>query len=232
MKEYTLNRVLLIEDDIKIAQLLQEFLAQYDFEVVVAHDGLSGRDRALGEDFKLILLDLMLPQLDGLSVFREVRKVKETPIIMLTARGDVTDRIVGLELGADDYLPKPFEPRELVARMTNVLKRNQGNTLASDAPMVRDDLTIDRKRFDAFRDGEPIHLTAMEFELLYLLASEPHRHFDRDAILNALRGVDADIYSRSVDILISRLRKKLGDKEYIHTARGKGYAYTGLDGAS
>jgi OmpR family response regulator RpaB len=145
---------------------------------------------------------------------------------MLTARGEVMDRVVGLELGADDYLPKPFEPRELVARIHNILKRSVQRP-AADTVLRFAGLVIDRERQQAIRDGLSLPLTAMEYQLLVLLAEAPGRAFTRDEILNRLRGVDAELYSRSVDILISRLRQKLRPGDYIRTLRGTGYAFVG-----
>jgi OmpR family response regulator RpaB len=172
----------------------------------------------------------MLPEQDGFEVCRTIRKTSVVPIIMLTARGEVTDRIVGLEIGADDYLPKPFEPRELVVRIQNVLRRVVPVEADSDELSFKD-LTLNTERRTIELDGSPLELTTMEFELLALFARNPGKAFSRDEILNGLRGIDAQIFSRSVDILVSRLRQKLSDTakqpRFIKTVWGKGYTFVG-----
>jgi OmpR family response regulator RpaB len=172
----------------------------------------------------------MLPEMDGFELCRTIRKDSDIPIVMLTARGDVMDRVVGLELGADDYLPKPFEPRELVARLQTVLRRRKpnGNTHAvnlSAAPTLRfDGLVIDTARRSVTREGLEVELTGTEYELLLVLAREPGKVFSRDDILNQLRGHEADLYTRAVDIVVSRLRKKLEPLDCIKTLRNAGYS--------
>ena len=172
----------------------------------------------------------MLPEMDGFALCRTIRKESDIPIIMLTARGDVMDRVVGLELGADDYLPKPFEPRELAARLQTILRRQRGAAEPSEGGsqrLVFDGLVIDLDRRQVQRLGEPVELTGTEFELLALLAREPQKVFTRDQILNRLRGHDAELYTRAVDILVSRLRKKLEPLPCIKTLRNAGYAFAG-----
>jgi OmpR family response regulator RpaB len=169
----------------------------------------------------------MLPEIDGFEVLRRLRKNNNIPVVMLTARGDVMDRIVGLELGADDYLPKPFEPRELVARIQNLLKRSQAGK--NDSLNQWKDLIIDQKRQQVILQKKIIELTGTEYELLLLLAKSPGTIFSRDSIINHLRGIDADIYSRAVDILVSRLRNKLKPLDYIHTRRSAGYFFMAPD---
>jgi OmpR family response regulator RpaB len=172
----------------------------------------------------------MLPEMDGFELCRTIRKESDIPIVMLTARGDVMDRVVGLELGADDYLPKPFEPRELVARLQTVLRRQKSNGMAqtiklSDSPSLHfEGLDIDTARRSVTRAGEALELTGTEFELLLVLAREPGKVFSRDDILNQLRGHEADLYTRAVDIVVSRLRKKLEPLDCIKTLRNAGYA--------
>jgi DNA-binding response OmpR family regulator len=170
----------------------------------------------------------MLPEQDGFEVCRAIRRTSNVPVVMLTARGEVTDRIVGLEIGADDYVPKPFEPRELVARVQNVLRRGRARQ-ADDKVLRFAGLTVDTERRTVELDGEPLELTTMEYQLLRLFASNPGRTFNRDEILNELRGIDAQLFSRSVDILVSRLRQKLGDTSrqprFIKTVWGTGYAF-------
>jgi DNA-binding response OmpR family regulator len=178
----------------------------------------------------------MLPEQDGFDVCRTIRKTSSIPVVMLTARGDVTDRIVGLEIGADDYLSKPFEPRELVVRIQNVLRRSRAAE-ADDQTVLRfGKLLVDTERRTAELDGSPLDLTTMEYQLLVLFASNPGRTFNRDEILNELRGIDAQLFSRSVDILVSRLRQKLGDTSrqprFIKTVWGTGYAFVGVEPAA
>jgi len=169
---------------------------------------------------------VMLPEMDGFALCREIRRESDIPIVMLTARGDVMDRVVGLELGADDYLPKPFEPRELLARIQTVLRR--GRSGASTARrLVFDGIVIDLDKREVQRQGETLELTGTEFELLAMLAAEPARVFSRDEILNRLRGHEAELFTRAVDILVSRLRKKLEPLDCIRTLRNAGYAFAG-----
>jgi OmpR family response regulator RpaB len=162
--------------------------------------------------------------MDGFELCRAIRRESDIPIVMLTARGDVMDRIVGLELGADDYLPKPFEPRELLTRIQTVLRRARGPR-ATPQRLVFDGLEIDFERRLVLRQGQPVDLTGTEFELLAMLAKSPARVFHRDEILNRLRGQDAELYTRAVDILVSRLRRKLEPLDVIKTLRNAGYAF-------
>ena len=169
----------------------------------------------------------MLPDMDGFEVCREIRKSTEIPIVMLTARGDVMDRVIGLELGADDYLPKPFEPRELAIRLQNIIKRSLFKDNKDDAILRFDDLEIDTQRRNVVLQGESLRLTGNEYELLIMFAKDPGKKFHRDEILNQLRGIDVDILTRAVDILVSRLRSKLKPLDCIETIRGVGYTFNG-----
>jgi len=222
-----MHRLLLIDDDERLGPLLARYFQRFDLSLESATDPLRGLER-LAEDrsFELVILDLMLPQIDGFEVCRRIRRDSQVPILMLTARGEVMDRVIGLELGADDYLPKPFEPRELVARIQNILKRSAAPA-GAETILRFDDLVIDRGRQTVTRGGTPLALTAAEYQLLVLLAGAPGRPFSRDEILNRLRGIDAEVFSRAVDILVSRLRRKLRPGEYIRTIRGTGYAFVG-----
>jgi DNA-binding response OmpR family regulator len=222
-------RVLLIDDDEKLNRLLLEYLGRFNFVVrPVVHpaDGL----RALESDPPdIVILDVMLPDVDGFAVCRKVRATSQVPIIMLTARGDVADRIVGLELGADDYLAKPFEPRELMARMQAVLRRS---AVAAPEEHVRvGSLEVNWTTLSARLDGELLSLTPAEFELLGLFVRNRGRVLSRDRILDETRGIDWDAYDRSIDVLVSRLRQKLGDDPkrpaFIRTMRGTGYRFIG-----
>jgi DNA-binding response OmpR family regulator len=227
-----MSRILLIDDDIKLGELLETFFERFDLKLHVAHDPGTGLEMLARESPELVILDVMLPGQDGFEVCRTIRKTSNVPIIMLTARGEVTDRIVGLEIGADDYMPKPFEPRELVARIQNVLRRS-GGTKPDSKVLEFEGLSIDTDRRTAELDGESLELTTMEYQLLVLLANNPGKTYTRDEILNELRGIDAQLFSRSVDILVSRLRQKLGDTSkqarYIKTVWGTGYVFVGQE---
>ena len=225
-----MHRILLIDDDTRLATLLGEYFTQFGFELDSAT--LPSRGLALLEtnSYDLVILDIMLPEMDGFEVCKAIRKHSDIPVIMLTARGEVMDRIVGLELGADDYLPKPFEPRELVARIQGILKRVRVKEPAEIPPaavLSFDALHIDTgKRLVSLHDDE-VPLSAMEYQLLLLFASSPQKTFTRDELLNQLKGIDADVYTRSIDILVSRLRQKLKPLELIRTIRGQGYVFVG-----
>ncbi len=217
------RKLLIIDDDEKLAEPLRVYLQRFDFLLESETQPLEALDRLQREDFDLIILDIMLPQIDGFETCRRIRKVSEIPIIMLTARGEVMDRVVGLEMGADDYLPKPFEPRELVARIQNILKRSSETRTAQVYHIG--DLSIDLGRKLVENNDQPVDITAQEFELLALLIQHQDRVFSRDDIMQALKGIDADIYSRAIDVLVSRLRQKLQRSELIRTVRGAGYQF-------
>ena len=219
--------ILVIDDDTKLCQLLQEYLARFDFKVDVATDPKTGLARIRRHQPDLVVLDVMLPQMDGFEVLKEIRKTGKLPVIMLTARGEVSDKVVGLELGADDYLAKPFEPRELVARIQTVLRRAH---VVGDSNLLQfDDLSIDLDGHSASLAGTELQLTTTEFEILSLFAANPGKVLSRDDMMEQLRGIDWDAFNRSMDIAVSRLRAKLGDdsKEprYIKTVWRKGYMF-------
>ena len=219
--------VLLIDDDRRHSELLRSWCARHDIEVDCAFDGEQGMRRLATRRPDLLLLDVMLPGKDGFTLCREIRRRSKLPVIMLTARGDVSDRVTGLELGADDYIAKPFDPRELVARIQTVLRR--ARPVEGRSVLQFEQLRIDPTSRTVSSDGVAVELTTMEYELLLLLASNPGRDFSRDDILAALRGIDAALLTRSVDILVSRLRAKLGDTSrpgrLIHTIWGRGYRF-------
>ena len=219
-----MTRILLIDDDERLHPPLAEYFRRFDLELLGVTRPSAGLARLARGDIDLVILDVMLPEQDGFSVCREIRRTSTIPIIMLTARGEVMDRVVGLELGADDYLPKPFEPRELVARVQNILRRSAGGIRSANT-LAFPDLVIDPELHEVRVAGELVNLTTMEYQLLLLLASAPGRSFSRDEILNRLKGIDAELYTRSVDILISRLRQKLKPLEYIKTVWGAGYSF-------
>lgn len=217
------RKLLLIDDDEKLAEPLQAYLNRFDFQMESETQPLDALERMQREAFDLVILDVMLPQIDGFETCRRIRKASDIPIIMLTARGEVTDRVVGLEMGADDYLPKPFEPRELVARIQNILKRSVDSRPLQIYKIG--DLSIDLGRKLVEKNGRQLDITAQEFELLSLLIQHQDKVFSRDEIMQALKGIDADIYSRAIDVLVSRLRHKLQRSELIRTVRGAGYQF-------
>ncbi len=225
-----MHRILLIDDDSELADLLATYFTQFGFELdseTLPSQGLASLER---QSYDLIILDVMLPEMDGFEVCKRIRKKSEIPVIMLTARGEVMDRIVGLELGADDYLPKPFEPRELVARIQGILKRTLTNP--TDQSVTARKISFGRLSIDTVErrvtlDGETLALSAMEYKLLLLFASSPQKTFTRDELLNQIKGIDADVYTRSIDILVSRVRNKLKPLDPIKTIRGQGYVFVG-----
>ena len=218
-----MKSVLLIDDDEKLGQVLGEYFNQHRLKLTQALHPNQGIEWVRNDSPDLVILDVMMPDIDGFEVCRQIRQFSETPIVMLTARGEVMDRVVGLELGADDYLAKPFEPRELVVRIQNILKRVKASPQSSVLTFKH--LSIDRNLRQVSLDGEPVHLTTMEYQLLLVLAANPQKNFTRDEILNELKGIDVELFSRSVDIAISRLRKKIAPLDYIKTVWGAGYSF-------
>ena len=221
--------ILIIDDDKKLNELLKGFLSDFGFSVLSATHPEQGLKKLKQKAPDLVILDVMLPGMDGFEVCKTIRQQSSVPIIMLTARGELMDRVVGLELGADDYLPKPFEPRELVARIHSILRR--AKHIDDTRPQVFGPLEIDSSRQIVKLDGQNVELTTNEFAALALLAGNPGKVFDRDQILQELRGMDCDAFNRSVDITMSRLRQKLNDtpKEpvFIKTVWGTGYVFIG-----
>jgi two-component system OmpR family response regulator len=215
-------RILLIDDDQQLGEPLAAYFARFAFQLLQALRPSEGLALLRQGRFDAAILDVMLPEQDGFALCRAIRAESEIPIVMLTARGEVMDRVVGLELGADDYLPKPFEPRELVARLQTVLRRR--GPAGADGRLRFEGLVIDPVTRTVQRNGEAVELTGTEFDLLLLLAREPGKVFGRDDILNQLRGHDAELYTRSVDIVVSRLRRKLEPLAAIKTLRNAGYA--------
>ena len=221
-------RILLIDDDAQLGPPLAAYFARFDMALECALKPSEGLARLRLGGVDAAILDVMLPEMDGFALCRAIRKESDIPIIMLTARGEVMDRVVGLELGADDYVPKPFEPRELVARVQTVLRRRLPTAvkpLATDAnTLVFDGLVVNGITRTVQRQGEAVDLTSTEFDFLYLLAREPGKVFSRDDILNHLRGHEVELYTRAVDTVVSRLRKKLEPLDCIKTLRNAGYA--------
>jgi len=221
--------VLVIDDEPKIADLCRDYLRAAGYGVLTAGDGPEGLALARREHPDLVVLDLMLPGMDGLDVCRALRRDGSVPIIMLTARVDESDRLVGLELGADDYLTKPFSPRELVARVRTVLRRAGG--AATPAEVIRaGELSLDRTRFKVNLPDREVTLTPTEFEILAVMAAQPGRVFSRAQLLTAAHGIAFESYERAIDSHIRNLRRKLqldaDGPEYIQTVHGVGYKFT------
>jgi DNA-binding response OmpR family regulator len=223
------QKILVVDDDKKLAALLSGYFSTYNFETYSVSNGNDAVPEYERLSPDIIILDIMLPGKDGFKVLQEIRERSNVPVIMLTARGDLSDKVVGLEIGADDYLPKPFEPRELVARIQSVLRRT------SDKHEKEIDefgsLKIDYTRHEVFINDVSVELTTMEYYLLTFFSRNPGTVFDRDAIFEKLKGYDDDSFDRSIDVLISRLRQKLGDDpkkpDYIKTIWGSGYKFIG-----
>ena len=219
------KKILVIDDEPKIVEICSDYLRAASFEILTAGDGPQGLAMARSHRPDLIVLDLMLPGMDGLDLCRSLRRESNVPIIMLTARIDETDKLIGLELGADDYITKPFSPRELVVRVRTVLRRASGD-LSSEVIRVGD-LTLDRSRYQVNLPDRTVVLTTTEFELLATMMSQPGRIFNRSQLLNAVRGVAFESYERAIDLHIRNLRRKLEPGEYIVTVHGVGYKFGG-----
>jgi DNA-binding response OmpR family regulator len=222
--------ILVVEDEMKIARVVRDYLERAGFEVIVVGDGEAALASARVSRPDLVLLDLGLPGMDGMDVARSLRRNHDTPIVMVTARGDETDRIVGLELGADDYVVKPFSPKELVARVRAVLRRSGVAATALETPIHVGDVRVDPSRFRVTAGDRSIELTPTEFQLLVTLAREPGRVFTRGQLLDAIHGVAFASYERAIDAHVKNIRKKLepepGRPRYVLTVHGVGYRFT------
>lgn len=221
-------RVLMIDDDEKLGALLTQYMHQFDMDVTAVNRPLKGLNLLNNQSFDLLILDLMMPQMDGLSVCKEVRARSSLPIIILTARGETSDRVIGLELGADDYLAKPFEPRELVARIRAILRRKDPDLQTSH--LLRSGaLVLDPPKRKATVQGKDLGLTTAEFDLLYLLMRKAGQSLTREQIMEDLKGAQWEVYNRTIDVNMSRLRHKLGEDtkspHYFRTVWGVGYAF-------
>lgn len=219
-----MNQILMIDDDEGLAAPLKTYFKRYALNLNHANHPDLGLELLKQSEYDLLVLDIMLPRKDGFEVCKEVRTFSDIPIVMLTARGEVTDRIVGIELGADDYLPKPFDPRELVARISRILKRGQSKE-ASRSKLRYQQLEVDLRAKSASMEGKALGLTGHEFMLLQQFCESNGSVISRDDIMNAVNGVEAELFSRSVDVLVSRLRQKLKPLEPIVTLRGQGYRW-------
>jgi two-component system response regulator CpxR len=230
-----MNRILVIDDDIDLCELLTDYLTTEGFVVEVVHDGEAGAAQALAGDYELVVLDVMLPGINGFEVLRRLRTGSTTPVLMLTARGDDVDRIVGLEMGADDYLPKPFNPRELVARIRAVQRRTATVAVPAPGPVPREalvvgDVTLDLGSRSVLVGGVPVELTSVEFSLLEVLIRLAGQVVSREELSLQALGRELNAYDRNIDVHVSSLRRKLGalgeENERIKTVRGIGYFYT------
>jgi DNA-binding response OmpR family regulator len=225
--------ILVVDDDPKIVTLVRTYLERERYRVVTAGDGRAALRAIEESDPRLVVLDLMLPELDGLSVIRQARARGETPILVLSARGSTADRILGLSEGADDYLPKPFSPAELVARVRTILRRSERATIPSaDVELVLGDLVVDAARHEARMGDRVVPLSALELRLLWALLDADGRALTRDQLLDAIHGTgEGDVLDRAIDVYVKRLREKLGDDpvepRYVATVRGVGYRAVG-----
>jgi len=222
-----MEKILVIDDDSELCELLNDYLSPEGFLVQSVHEGKQGVQTTLEGDFDLVVLDVMLPGLNGFDVLRRIRETSQVPVIMLTARGEDIDRIVGLELGADDYLPKPFNPRELVARIRAIGRRSEVAATLIQAPeqLQVDDLRLEPGTREVWLDESLISLTSVEFSLLEVLLRHAGQTVEREELVREVLGRRLAPYDRSIDVHISSLRKKLGDHERIKTVRGVGYLY-------
>jgi DNA-binding response OmpR family regulator len=229
------DRILVIDDDVELCSLVGEYLEPEGFQIEAAHDGNRGLDRALNGDHLLVVLDVMLPGMNGFDVLRRIRNTSRIPVLLLTARGEDVDRIVGLEIGADDYLPKPFNPRELVARIRAILRRTQaaektGDRAGQIPEVVRvGDIELDPATRIVRQNGKPVELTSVEFNLLHVLLREAGRVVTREHLVDAVLSRKFSPFDRSIDMHVSKVRKKLGDSDegsdHIKTVRGVGYIF-------
>lgn len=224
-----MEHVLIIEDDVRLAELTRDYLESNGFKVTVEGEGSRGVEQILALQPDLVILDLMLPGEDGLSICRRVRPDYAGPILMLTARTDDMDQVLGLEMGADDYVPKPVQPRVLLARMRALLRRSEIADQSGDSRLSFGNLEVDSATREAWLEGERVDLTSAEFDLLWLLASNAGRVLTREEIFNNLRGIKYDGQDRSIDVRVSRIRPKIGDDpnhpHRIKTVRSKGYLF-------
>ena len=220
--------ILIIDDDAEMTGLLSEFLTDHKYSVQIYHNPLEALEFLQKNSVDLVLLDIMMPEMDGLNVLRKIREHSEVPVMMLTAKGDVSDKVVGLELGADDYLPKPFEPQELIARVQSILRRVKFSNSMVDV-VEFDSLVVDKVKEEVVLDGEVVHLSTSEFEALTLFIDNNNEVLDREFLVENLRGIQWQTFDRSVDVLVSRLRNKLGETpnktRFLKTIHGVGYKF-------
>jgi DNA-binding response OmpR family regulator len=223
-----MKKILIIDDDKKLTDLLDEFLSENKFKIKCLHESINALTELEKYNPDLVILDITLPEMDGFQVLRTIRKEHDTPVIMLTARGEISDRVVGLDLGADDYMPKPFEPLELLARIHSILRRvNEPSSLVD--VLEFEGLLIDKMKQEVLLDGGLVHLSTTEFEALVLIAEHAGETLDREFLVENLRGIQWQSFDRSIDVLVSRLRNKLGETpehtRFIKTVHGVGYLF-------
>ncbi len=231
-------KILIVDDDVKLCRLIRDYLSPVGFQVETAHTGMDGLERAMNEEFDAVILDIMMPGMDGLEVLRRLRMHSSVPVLMFTAMGEETDRIVGLELGADDYIPKTFSSRELLARLKAVIRRSRIHKSSSTRNSKKDDhasvvkahdLVINMDNRSVTQGDIVLELTPVEFDLLARLARNAGRILSRDQLVEAVSGRDYSVFDRSIDVHVSSLRRKLADDpkipRYIKTVRGAGYMF-------
>ena len=221
-------KILIVDDDVNICELLRLYIEKEGFETIIANDGKTALEKFEKNVPDLILLDIMLPELDGWQICRTIRKTSDCPIIMLTAKGEVFDKVLGLELGADDYITKPFEAKEVIARINAVLRRSNNINTEKEQKVEFDKLSINLTTYELIVDGKPIDTPPKEMELIYHLASNPNRVFTRNQLLDEVWGFDYYGDSRTVDVHVKRLREKLegvSDKWELKTVWGVGYKF-------
>jgi DNA-binding response OmpR family regulator len=223
------DRILVIDDDVELCSLVGEYLEPEGFQIEAVHDGNRGLERALSGDHLLVVLDVMLPRMNGFDVLRRIRNTSRIPVLLLTARGEDVDRIVGLEIGADDYLPKPFNPRELQARIRAIMRRGRLPSSDGDSALRFGRLLIDRESRMVRLDGEAKTLTSHQFDLLVALAENAGRVLNRERLMDLVKGEELEAFDRSIDVHISRLRSAIEDDpkrpRRIITVRGAGYVF-------
>ena len=229
--EFTRTRILMIDDDLKLCRLVQDYLMPMGYDVELSHSGPEGLEKVIAGNLQAVILDVMLPGMDGFEVLRQIRRISTVPVLMLTALSDESDRIVGLEIGADDYLPKTFSTRELLARLRAVTRRSaltsRQNNTALDSEVIVQELRIHPESRKVILGEQSLQLTSLEFDLLLCLARAADRVLSREELLDAIAGRDYDVFDRSIDVHISLLRRKLGDDpkspRFIKTIRSVGY---------
>ena len=223
-----MDRVLIVDDDVQLCRLLAERLGTEGFSIEAVHDGVRGLERALSLEHALVVLDLMLPGMGGLDVLRRLRSKSPIPVLILTARGEDIDRILGLEIGADDYVPKPFNPRELIARIRAILRRTSNSATTPAGPLISGDIRLDPHSREASLKENPLNLTSVEFTLLELLLRQAGHVVTREHLTESVLGRKLGPFDRVIDVHISNIRKKLGASEYgqrIKSIRGSGYLF-------
>ncbi len=224
-----MTKVLMIEDDLELAEILTEYLEQFDIAITVADDPYLGLSTLDTQSFDLLILDLTLPGIDGLDVCKEIRKHHTLPIIISSARTDITDKVTALENGADDYLPKPYNPRELQARIMSLLRRHKGLAPTEKAPQKSRDLLLNEEQMAIFFRGKELHLTAAEYGILAYLIKKEGGVVSREELIYNIEAISEETTNKSIDVIIGRIRQKLGEnpKEptYIHAVRGVGYKF-------